>query len=786
MSVLKTIRPYVAVLKDSFREALVSRVLWIALIGILLLLAALAPFGLRKERSMKLRQQEVADPEEFVRALEAGSREEGTPAAHLWKLLNEDQRNRVTAWKQPPAAPAPPDRRSSSLPRQIVKLFNDLIPRKDFYDAASWSTIQSSEATQQLIAESTNDETRIPFRNLALLSEAFAGSIKLQEDPALTLVYATTEVFGPIDTMFAEFQKYLDQIVIAVLSVFLGFFGLFGSLLVSASIIPRTYEPGEISLLLSKPVGRSLLFITKFVGGCIFTLLCVSVLVVGVWLLLGFRLHFWRIEMLWCIPIYVFLFAVYFSVSALAGVIWRNSVVSLILATMFWVVLFVVGTTRGLINENVFKSKRITEITVAGGDVFIVDGSYAIRRWNADASSWQEVLIPHGQRLPGMVRRMMFSGSRLRPVYDFAGERILALQPEPSRFGAGASTLISGSADGNWEREPEGLTPEPALTMAMDSTGRVILASRRGIYQFLGQSDEQKKAQKYFGGVLSGLLRTPAKEAFPQRQSGNLPTWSQNAVVVMHPSTDALFVLSDGVLHRLDRQADGNWASGDQRPMPSNSPAVMAAAGQSVLIAFENREVLVLNPQTLKTTTEHKLPEDWIPRVADAAADGSRLALLSHDGRVLIYDGKTAAFSDWEPREQGAASAIAFDAEQRLLVADGRRMVSFYKNGAALPEKQVGVPGDWVCILYDYIITPMYRILPRPSELDQVVTYLVTGQKYITVSANEGGPFAPPSRAGNLQQERVRIDLWSPIYSNCLFIAVMLVAGCVYVARRDF
>ena len=41
--------PYIAVLRDSFHAALSSRVLWVALVAIWLLLAVLAPIGYRED-----------------------------------------------------------------------------------------------------------------------------------------------------------------------------------------------------------------------------------------------------------------------------------------------------------------------------------------------------------------------------------------------------------------------------------------------------------------------------------------------------------------------------------------------------------------------------------------------------------------------------------------------------------------------------------------------------------------------------------------------------------------
>ena len=46
---------YLAILKDSFREALASRVLWIVLILATVALVVAAPLGLKEEKTARLR-----------------------------------------------------------------------------------------------------------------------------------------------------------------------------------------------------------------------------------------------------------------------------------------------------------------------------------------------------------------------------------------------------------------------------------------------------------------------------------------------------------------------------------------------------------------------------------------------------------------------------------------------------------------------------------------------------------------------------------------------------------
>ena len=64
--------PYLAVIKDSFREALVSRVLWILLVLITLLLVGLAPFSWHTTVASRLIRTDIRDGRGLSMQLKAG------------------------------------------------------------------------------------------------------------------------------------------------------------------------------------------------------------------------------------------------------------------------------------------------------------------------------------------------------------------------------------------------------------------------------------------------------------------------------------------------------------------------------------------------------------------------------------------------------------------------------------------------------------------------------------------------------------------------------------------
>ncbi|MEZ6059606.1 MAG: ABC transporter permease [Planctomycetaceae bacterium] len=270
-------RPYLAVLKDSFREAMASRVLWIALIGIVAILLGMAPFGLNSDKATQLRRRELAHAERFTRQLYEERSAIGTPAAHVWSLLNPEQRSRIEESQTPnPEVNADQPRRGgfNDIERQTVDAINELLAKPEFYDADSFRNVELDDEAENLCRLNSPSDREISRRNLLLLAAAFPRSIQLTDDNALSLSYAGQVLFEQLPIRPGELDQVVDEVLIAVVAMFLGFFGVFASLLVTAGIMPRTFEPGEISLLLSKPVSRSLLFLTKFFGGCMFTLLC--------------------------------------------------------------------------------------------------------------------------------------------------------------------------------------------------------------------------------------------------------------------------------------------------------------------------------------------------------------------------------------------------------------------------------------------------------------------------------------------------------------------------------
>ena len=551
------------------------------------------------------------------------------------------------------------------------------------------------------------------------------------------------------------------------------------------SLIPRTFEPGEISLLLSKPVHRSFLFLTKFLGGCAFTLICAALLVTGIWILLGIRLEMWRPELLWCIPLYVFLFAIYFSVSALAGAIWRNAVVSLILVIVFWVGLTLIGVAQNSMNEFIVKARRLSEISANGGEVFAVDGGRTVQHWDRETGDWTPVAqAAGGEQMPAFVQRIVFSGHRFRISVSADGRRILALQPTMSRVGGvGPSTILSGNAEEQFELQPEPAAPESMFGVFQNANGEVILPGSRGIYRFAGQTEQERKAQTFYKDFLGGLFSSSSTKAFENLTEKDFPTIAAGSSVTFNPMDSSFLSLHDGTIHRFNRTEEGKYIAGDTKELEWKESALLASGGSVALIARADGKIFAIDAATFANNGEAELPIGEKPRIVECAPDGSSGAVLTHAGTVLIFNSKDRKFATWAPRESGYASAIAYNEKSQLLVVDNHRSVGIYDVDSQKTSEQLRGSVDLPCKIYDYVVSPLHKILPKPSDLDNAVQWIVTGEKSVEIKSDGD---QRGNLNANLEAERVTLDVWNAIFSNVAFIFIMLGLGCFYVARSDF
>jgi hypothetical protein len=141
---------------------------------------------------------------------------------------------------------------------------------------------------------------------------------------------------GPLGVILFTLENYL-------VSGFGAWIAIIVSIVITAFFIPNMLRKGTIDLLLVKPIHRPTLLLYKFVGGLTFIFLNTMVAVGGVWAALSLRAGVWAPGFLISILTITFFFAILYAVSTLFGVLTQSPITGILMALLTVGVLTVVG-----------------------------------------------------------------------------------------------------------------------------------------------------------------------------------------------------------------------------------------------------------------------------------------------------------------------------------------------------------------------------------------------------------------------------------------------------------
>jgi hypothetical protein len=812
------LRPYLAVIVDSFREAFATRVLWVVLLLVALLLAAFAPFTFRDAVAVTVRHQDFRDARGVLLHLREQSEKPDSPSGYLWSRLSESLQDDVAGLS------VDSDRRErmEAFGRFRGEL-NSLLRERDFYRDEVWQNSRLNREGRDLLKQGVanlSDSDLARFNRLAL-DAALSDFLEPAATNAVQFEYAGYQ-FGDELPVPAQQVREIGELVLAfVVSWLVGFAGVLAAIIVTASIVPRMLEPGSIDLLLSKPVSRWGLFLSRFAGGCAFILLVTSVLIVGLWMIAGARLGIWNAGLLWTIPVFVFVFAVYFSVSALAGVLWRNPIVSIIVSLVFWLSCFVVGLTKGIVDDVFLSARRPAVILPLNDSLLTVNRQGNGFEWDPDAKAWQTVFETRRRR-PG--QEYPFVG----PVYDAANDRLVAIRASTGGppWMREAPKLALATREDDWKFSTPLNVPGGSQSLLVLSDGTVLTLGTDGLSQLSRKAgpqglldmlslavpimsngdpdigrfervpipDVQWRAPVAAAAetVASSQLRRPDQA---ERRSGNLeaeansdatgqdtelPEQRRSAPRSGLQDGDAaasrFVVVTGSTLAVIARTAAGQFSIECQSTRDSEADAVLGFAGDRIVVAEEGGSVRVLNATDLSEVAAASPFGTNDPKAIAVAPDGRQATVVFHHRRLCLVDLPTGEVTEPSLASQGDISAAAYGPDGSLLVAYGFGQVIEYADGRSLDIKaRYETPPDLLESIYQWGIEPLHRVFPKPGEMDELVTWLMTQEQTIQTGEGEG-----------LAARRTVINIWPPLWSNLAFLAVVLTLSCVLISRRDF
>jgi hypothetical protein len=481
---------------------------------------------------------------------------------------------------------------------------------------------------------------------------------------------------------------------------------------------------------------------------------------------LGLRLGLWNERLLLAIPLYLFLFAIYYGVSSLAGVVWRNAIVSVVMAVLFWFVCWSLGTATQLVEQLSLNPRRLVAIVPCGEDLIAVSSGSEVFHWDDHGADWRKIFASRGDaQLP-----FMFASRLAGPVYEPSGERIMAFQyglPGLSPLGSSNRLLVGKRAD-KWRREEGVNVPDGATMLFLAPRGDLLAVSSQGIYRLEGDLEARQQDINVFG------LHIPLPERggrFVSAVPGVQMRPLQSAAL---DSKTGAIVLFDG--HRLklfNADAQGKYREAADLEFDRRLNGKVALAGGAVFLALDgevrryNRELKLV--ETLPSESRS------LPAAAAASPDGRVVAVVYRDGRLWLHDAAGKKKLGLAIDGQGDVSAVAFDGS-KMYVADRLTRVTSYDLAAESKRGQWHGAMPLAEQIYRYVLHPLYTVFPKPSELYQTVTYVLTSK--------DAKPGAIRLDDGNSGPQK--LDVWGPVWSNLAFLVVVLAIACVYVYRKDF
>lgn len=781
-------RPYLAIIRDSFVEAAQSRVLWVLLAAWTIILAAVAPFGIMEGTTFEVQGDQILDRAKLIELITQTSEEKGTPAQQaVWTAMGAGFKQDIIDRQK--------NKRGGRLPMgELADGLNSVLDKPDLYSEKAWPTAAKRSALKDLLSKPGTElpRTDLQRRNRELLQLAFPGLIRPGEIDAIWIGYAGFKVSDPLPISRKMIRPFFEGFVLMAIFKFgVGLLGIFIGIIVTSPMVPEMFQVGSLHLLLSKPISRTWLLIAKFIGGTGFIFLNVAYLLIGFYFLVGIRLGFWNSGILACIPLIVFVFMIFYSVSMLTGLIWRNSIVSIVMTALFWGVCTVLGITHGVMQVIVTHVPEVVHITPVADTVFTVANGGQMRMWDRESKQWKDAFgeVFGGESVIGPFwlpeQKGLFFGQPRRLQFG------MGLQSEDVKLKIAALPELAG------ENQKQTVAPEEKdATTALWSEKRLDVGpafpprtrrvlkwndtlaalTERGLFRLdleAVKADEANTTPNIFERFFRTKVNSPYLSMTPDDWMPETPldfaySKLQNTFVVY--SRGKLYILkSDGDRKYSPQPAiDLDFPQGSLALVACNDKIALVAGDQSGLLRVD------LDDPSKRTFIAGTL--SIIPRAIESSAVDGSFGLLDQAGVFWRIDENGTKIERPLLRMQGSISACSVaESGDWWLAHDVDQLTRWNPSDNKIIDE---LAADYGVLdrIYFGLVKPLYQLNPKPAAVDSAMQKLLTNGKQLSLGRE----------TTELETDRgPEEDPWFAIWSNAVFIAVMLACGCWYLHRQD-
>lgn len=161
----------------------------------------------------------------------------------------------------------------------------------------------------------------------------------------VTLLWWTFRGFPINDTIMPPELFYKTAFLNLGIGIWLTWVAMALALISTAGMIPDLISGGSIETVLSKPISRLRLFLSKYILGLLFVVLQTLVFSLGCFLVFGLRAGLWEPRLFLAIPIVTLFYSYLACMLAFVGLVTRSTIAGLLLTLLFWFLLFVLNYT---------------------------------------------------------------------------------------------------------------------------------------------------------------------------------------------------------------------------------------------------------------------------------------------------------------------------------------------------------------------------------------------------------------------------------------------------------
>ncbi|MFO1063765.1 MAG: ABC transporter permease [Pirellulales bacterium] len=661
---------------------------------------------------------------------------------------------------------------------------------------------------------------------------AFSVDLGSPRSEQLWIGYAGFKLTDPLPFSRSQANSYVETFALGVIiKLGLSIVCVFVGIIVTSAMIPETFKTGSLHLLLSKPISRPLLYLSKFLGGTIFMLANISYFLIGLYLVVGTRLGIWNAGLIYCIPLLLFVFVIFYSVSALVGLMWNNAIISVVACIGFWFFCTTIGLIRNGLRPSAEMVPQIVRVQEVGDETLAITQAGMVNVWNKEFSVWQ----------PAVDLERRPSGRVLGPLVDPSGKRLLLRSDFRDPFGgfntrsrnfvvvdltdeidqparradkpasdvqtetkkeenAETKTTDESSkqakpADSKSSTADEIKTvdearrkalwmgesgPEPPMLMIdLSGFGDQALATTRNGF-FLIDWKTIDVVQSIKGGGVFDFLKTAANRAQSFTEItpvdyvfGSAPSvtvdGSTRRILAYNGATLDLLQLEDGA--KKLKSVQSFKLDGDDKV-----PGLAAIGKSHFALAREGQGVIVLDAELTKVLHTLKLPDESDARQISAIPGTSQFSVVTHLGSWYRIDAESGTLETFPSRYQRSISAASWTDGDRVWLGVKPDRALLWNVKTQTEERTLTPQMSRLDYFYRWIADPLYKYNPKPAALDDAMSYLLNGKKEDLTQLVRT----------DLEATTLEKDIWQPIISNLAFVGLMLTIGCIWIVRKQY